>query len=362
MDIEIFSFFAGIGLLDLGFENAGFKIDFINEYNKNFLYAYQYARRNSTHVPTYGYSHEDIRKYLIDDFWENSFPNYKYRKNRLIGFIGGPPCPDFSVAGKNKGITGENGQLTITYVELIIKRKPDFFILENVKGLYQNPKHKDAYNSLKVKLKYDGYILFDSIENALEYGVPQSRNRLFLIGFQKNLLRKHLKFKIGNHKKFDLDKIMELPWPTSTPFHCDSQLPFPEGIIQELTVEYWFRKNQVEKHKNGKDIFRVKAYNKYITIDEGATSGKSFKRLHRWRFSPTVAYGNNEVHLHPYKIRRISVAEALAIQSAPYDFEIAANIPLSEKFKMVSNGVPVLLATGIALDVKELLNIIIGKD
>ena len=60
----------------------------------------------------------------------------------LVGFIGGPPCPDFSTAGKNKGAEGENGQLTSVYVNLIIKRAPDFFVLENVKGLYQTKKHK----------------------------------------------------------------------------------------------------------------------------------------------------------------------------------------------------------------------------
>ncbi|MBE9201384.1 DNA cytosine methyltransferase [Nodularia sp. LEGE 06071] len=56
---------------------------------------------------------------------------------------------------------------------------------------------------------------------------------------------------------------------------------------------------------------------RFTAIDEGDVSNKSFKRPHRWRYSPTACYGNNEVHLHPYQVRRISVAEALAIQSLP---------------------------------------------
>lgn len=96
MDVEVFSFFSGLGFLDLGFENAGFNIVFVNEHNKRFLSAYQYARRNSRHTPAYGYSEKDIRDYLSDALWKKTFPNYDNRENKLIGFIGGPPCPDFS--------------------------------------------------------------------------------------------------------------------------------------------------------------------------------------------------------------------------------------------------------------------------
>ena len=79
------------------------------------------------------------------------------------------------------------------------------------------------------------------------------------------------------------------------------------------------------------------------TIEEGDVSRKSFKRLHRWRYSPTAAYGNNEVHLHPYKVRRLSIAEVLAIQSVPPEFELPSNMSLTDMFKTVGNGVPVLM-------------------
>jgi len=70
-----------------------------------------------------------------------------------------------------------------------------------------------------------------------------------------------------------------------------------------------------------------------MTVAEGDDSKKSYKRLHRWRYSPTAAYGNNEVHIHPYLPRRISVAEALAIQSLPKEFELPTNMTLSNMFK-----------------------------
>ena len=128
----------------------------------------------------------------------------------------------------------------------------------------------------------------------------------------------------------------------------NGKLNKPANIIEELTVQYWFEKNDVLNHPNEKDIFKIKNRRKYYNIEEGAVKGKSFKRLHRWRYSPTAAYGNNEVHLHPYFPRRISVAEALAIQSLPEWFELPEELPISKKFKTVGNGVPYLLAYGIA--------------
>lgn len=89
------------------------------------------------------------------------------------------------------------------------------------------------------------------------------------------------------------------------------------------------------------------------TVDEGDDSKKSYKRIHRWRYSPTVCYGNNEVHLHPYKARRLSVAEALALQSLPKEFELPKEMSLSNKFKTVGNGVPFLLAKGIAQTIQD---------
>lgn len=94
-------------------------------------------------------------------------------------------------------------------------------------------------------------------------------------------------------------------------------------------------------------------------VNEGDTNRPSFKRLHRYRFSPTTCYGNNEVHLHPYENRRISVREALRIQGVPDSYEFSKNISLSKKFKLIGNGVPVPLAKAVA---KSVLHLISDKD
>ncbi len=353
MPIQVFSFFSGVGFLDLGFQNAGFNIEFVDEINKQFLQAYRYARRNVTNVPQYGYSSMDVKEFLDDRVWDRLFPNYNQRNNEIIGFIGGPPCPDFSVAGKNQGEKGANGHLTSVYTSIIVKRKPDFFVLENVKGLYRTKKHREFYNRIKKKLYNSGYSLFDNIVNALEYGVPQNRERLILIGFKRKRFGKRLNYSFGNHKVFSMEDIRKANWPTISPYMENGVLNKPKNIIEELTVEHWFERNDVNNHANQNDIFEVINNERYGNVQEGNIKGKSFKRLHRWRYSPTAAYGNNEVHLHPYLPRRISVAEALAIQSLPEWFELPQELSLSSKFKVVGNGVPFLLSLGVARELYE---------
>lgn len=99
---------------------------------------YKYARQNmNLKEPRYGYYCGDINDLLKKEKKKEllSYINAD-RKNEMIGFIGGPPCPDFSVAGKNEGINGDNGKLTNSYKRAILLYEPDFFIFENVKGLW----------------------------------------------------------------------------------------------------------------------------------------------------------------------------------------------------------------------------------
>jgi site-specific DNA-cytosine methylase len=123
-----------------------------------------------------------------------------------------------------------------------------------------------------------------------------------------------------------------------------------------LRVSYWFKLNKVDKHPNRLDHFQPRAgLAKFETLREGDVSKKSYKRLHRHRYSPTAAYGNNEVHIHPTEASRISVAEALAIQSLPSEFCLPPKMTLTNKFKTIGNGVPFLAAQGLAKTILRFL-------
>lgn len=356
----VFSFFSGVGMLDLGFEENGYEIVKINEYEEEFLTAYKYSRRNHGHVePRFGYENGDFAELLKGVNIEQIRDQIRLLKEEghVVGFIGGPPCPDFSVGGKNKGHEGDNGILTDRYFELIGRCEPDFFVFENVKGLVRTQKHRDFFEKKKRYIKRKGYIIQDEVLNAMNFGVPQDRERIIMIGFRNRTAETGLMVHRRDVKEFfttlnqrlDSSVIKDYPWPTSEPFQLDSHREPVGGIPLELTTEYWFNRNDVENHPNGNDVFVVRnGRAKMETIKEGDTKRKSFKRLHRWRYSPTAAYGHNEVHLHPYKVRRLSASEAMAIQSLPRWFELPEDMYLSKKFKTIGNGVPYLMSREIA--------------
>ncbi|BAY07336.1 DNA cytosine methyltransferase [Calothrix sp. NIES-2098] len=367
----IFSFFAGSGFLDLGFENSGFNIVYVNEIFPPFIAAYRYSREiMNLPLPEYGYHQgevADVTK-LLEELPAKHLGKLVQncrKSHNIVGFIGGPPCPDFSIGGKNKGHLGDNGKLSASYVELICRNLPDFFLFENVKGLWRTKKHRLFFESLKRQLQNAGYILTERLINAIEYGVPQDRERIILIGFQNSLIKEMGSdnlvptnfFPWDNYILYPQEKVFAYPWRKCEPFQQDSILSCPEDILPELTVEYWFRKNNVLQHPNAQHYFQPRAgITKFASVDEGDDSKKSFKRLHRWRYSPTACYGNNEVHLHPYKVRRISVAEALAIQSLPANFALPENMSLTNMFKTIGNGVPYLASKALAQTILHFLS------
>lgn len=370
---SILSFFSGAGFLDLGFEHSAFSISFVNEWHKPFMRVYQYSREKmGVKAPVYGYSCDDVNSYLDEGAHIREMVEELRSKGKLVGFIGGPPCPDFSVGGKNRGRNGDNGKLSQTYVSLIIENKPDFFLFENVKGLWRTARHREFYEELKRSLQLAGYATTERLTNSLEFGAPQDRDRILLFGVRKHLLPPDAfdgdslqGFPWERYMVEDLETIKSLPWPDRDPFSAGSMIEMPDEISEykRLTVQYWFEKNDVEHHPNADRYFTPRqGLARMQTVDEGDVSKKSYKRLHRWRYSPTVAYGNNEVHLHPYRERRLSVSEALALQSLPAEYELPNDMTLTDSFKTIGNGVPYLLAKGIAATIHDYLDDTIDRN
>jgi DNA (cytosine-5)-methyltransferase 1 len=350
---------------------SGYRIGYVNEIHPPFMETYQYSRRLlGLPTPIYGYNQGDVAK-LIDGEDKKILTNLvkdARTTNNIVGFIGGPPCPDFSVGGKNRGHEGDNGKLTAIYIELICQQNPDFFVFENVKGLWRTKKHRAFYEEIKKKLHSAGYITTERLINAIEYGVPQDRERIILIGFQHNMISSAYvkildnvlqdgEFPWRKYIKYSIEEINAYPWPTQDSFNQEGDLLCPENIPRELTVQHWFNLNDVLEHPNARHCFTPRAgLARFMTIAEGDISRKSYKRLHRWRYSPTACYGNNEVHIHPYRPRRISVAEALAIQSLPKEYALPPKMTLTNMFKTVGNGVPYVAAKAIAQTIFDFLS------
>ena len=366
----IFSFFTGAGFLDLGFEDAGFRCYLANEIDPSFAKVYRHSHEVMKRpMPACGLVEGDVCAYLDDDK-EATGLKAKIADARakmdLVGFIGGPPCPDFSVGNAHaKGEKGKRGVLTKIYIDLICAQQPDFFVLENVKGLLSTAKHRAFFNRMVKKVHENGYATSFRLINALEYGAAQDRQRVILIGIKLPLCAAHVDGKTGTIKdfpwheftKYDMKDVEGAKWPVTDRFSENCKRKMPKGIIEELTVQHWFDKNDVEHHPNANDFFVPRAGLKKMRLyPEGDDSKKCYKRIHRWRYSPTACYGNNEVHLHPFKARRLSVAETLAIQSLPKEFALPADITLSAKFKTIGNGVPYVAANGVAKTLMQYLS------
>lgn len=371
--IPLLSFFTGVGLLDLGFRQAGFEIIWHNERELSFARGFQYGMErylgSRVKEPNILPIEELGPTAIIRDAFGSRLPPNEF------GMIGGPPCPDFSVGGQNKGEHGDNGRLSQTYVHRIQELQPTFFLFENVPGLIRTKRHREFINRLWNQLAFD-YQMDLHILNALDFGVPQDRQRVIWIGIRRKWLR---------HRRLRWDSPLMLPsapnqptidsrgnpspfptpdpqlanaksrfeWPTTSEFGSDPLQPHP-AIPQELMAGTWLLDDAISDLPNQSEFLHPYS-NKIPLIPEGDVRAKSFKRLHRHRYSPTVAYGHNEVHLHPTLPRRLTVREAMRLQSVPDQFALPPDMPLTAKFKTIGNGVPVRLAQAIGTSIRSFL-------
>lgn len=284
-------------------------------------------------------------KQIMEEAFEGKKPNF-------FGIIGGPPCQDFSSMGKKIGFNGDRGKLTKEFLQKVEEICPSFFVMENVAGLVHVKKNRNVFFE-HLKALQEIYYVDHFTLNALHYGTPQFRERVFVVGILKELIElpdAKFYFNEGWFEKPSKKYPNALTWkvPISSPF---GQIPKKQGDIPfHLCVEsHLVPDEDMLKIPNANEYLKLHtATEKLERINEGETNRPSFKRLHRYKYSPTVCYGNNEVHLHPYKQRRLSVREALRLQGVPDSFVLSSPGQFTKKFRMIGNGVPVPLAEAVA--------------
>lgn len=354
--IPILSFFSGGGFMDMGFEQAGFEVIWTNEFDETFAQLHaagmsSWRKSNGNGIRAEIINTKSITEVKSKEIIEQAFPN---GKPNLFGIIGGPPCQDFSMNGSLKGFDGERGKLTVVFFNKILELKPTFFVMENVTGLTKRKDTKEYLQNLLIPVEKEYFVDHEKL-NSLNYGVPQHRERVFFIGIRKDCLTKEAIEQAIFGKWFPFP-VNERYHNAATKYNWGGKVPFgtsltkPQNIPIELCVEsclvpIW----EINSTPNANEIFTLyKPENELKKIDEGETNRPSFKRLHRFKYSPTTCYGNNEVHLHPYLHRRLSAREALRIQGVPDEYVLPTELSLSKKFKMIGNGVPVPLAKAVA--------------
>ena len=325
--MDIISFFAGAGGLDLGFNRAGFNTIWANEYDKDIWETYEKNHQQTV-----------LDRRSITEIESNEIPD-------CIGIIGGPPCQSWSEAGALRGIEDARGQLFFEFIRILRDKKPLFFLAENVSGMLL-PRHSDALDNIKKMFIDSGYNLSFELLNAADFDVPQDRKRIFFVGYRKDL-NMEFQFPEGpteKNKKTLKDAIYDIR---------NSALP---GIKNTFTNG---EKCKVSNHEylvgGFSSIFmsrnRVRAWDEQsFTIQAGGRHAPIHPQ------APKMKFVEQNVRIfEPGKedlYRRLSVREVARIQTFPDDFHFYYK-NIAAGYKMIGNAVPVNLAKILAAKIME---------
>lgn len=327
------SMFAGIGGICLAFRNAGFKVKWANEMDKNACITY----RNN--FPDHKLIEKDVR----------------YLKNigRSLGYVdvitSGFPCQAFSVAGYRKGFKDPRGNLFFETAKFIDILKPKAFLLENVRNLKGHDGGK-TFNTIKKTITEElGYSFIYFILNSKDYGnIPQNRERIYMVGFrdEKNA---HM-----------LSKDSDLCDMSST-----SNFKIPKNIKLTKTI------NDVLVSEKVPEKYYYKDSHHYF--EKLSKAIKSERTLYQWRrvyvrenknnLCPTLTAnmgtGGHNVPIlkNGHGIRKLIPRECLRFQGFPDNFRIPNNLANSHMYKQIGNSVVVPVVERIAHNIKEALDI-----
>ncbi|OIO41183.1 DNA (cytosine-5-)-methyltransferase [Candidatus Pacearchaeota archaeon CG1_02_31_27] len=320
--MKIASFFSGAGGLDLGFSNAGFSLAFAND---NWKGCWETFEKNHNH---------SICKKSITEIKPEEIPE-------VVGFVGGPPCQSWSLAGAMRGINDSRGKLFYNYVELIKAKQPLFFLAENVAGILSD-KHLPEFEKIIQAFKEIGYNVSYKLLNAKDYGVPQDRKRVIIVGYHNKVGKKFEFPQPTNSQIFLKDAIGDLP-----PAKSAKEKNKTNGKTEILNHEYmnggfstiYMSRNRVREWNE--HSFTIQAGGRHAPIHPQAPKMKFIEQNKR-------EFVKGKEHLY----RRLSVRECARIQTFPDNFEFHY-VDVADGYKMIGNAVPVKLAEVIANKIME---------
>jgi len=316
------SLFSGGGGLDLGAYFAGYSSKFVSD----LIPAYTATIKHN--LPDVNVYNDDAMALTPDKITKISGI-----KGDVDLIIAGPPCQAFSIMGKRQAMNDPRGKLTIKYFELVAGLRPKAFLFENVPGLLNVNGGADFNNLLTYIKTVTGYDTYKTTLNAVKFGVPQYRERLFIVGFREDV----------DSQKFS--------FPTKPTGRYAKQLP-PE-------VPSWMALDGVEGLPNHE--IRVHTDNvrkRFAALAQGERDRGSYSdKLKPEEPSGTVLIGSSaggaRPHIHPYEPRVLTVREAARLQSFPDWYEFCGS--RTEQYRQVGNAVPPLLAFEVISAIRSVL-------
>ncbi len=332
---NIIDLFCGCGGLSKGFEMAGFNTVLAIDFWKDAVETFNNNHKNKVAIC------DDVSK-ISNDFLDDFT-----KKNKITGIVGGPPCQGYSTVGK-RDINDDRNYLYLQYCRIVEKVKPEFFVLENVKGLLtlNNGKFKEDIVERFTKL---GYIVDYKILNSADYGVPQNRNRVFFVGI------KNKKFKFPKEKLKKVTTYEAISDLTSyeDKYTTSAQTSYQKNMRgnnkqlknNEFTVHTEKTIDVISKIPDGgkitdlpKEFWEIRKYN------------KAFQRMNSKLQSNTIDTGHRN-YFHYSENRIPTVRESARIQSFPDNFIFYGS--RTSQYKQVGNAVPPLLANAIAIEIMK---------
>lgn len=317
------SLFSGGGGLDLGASMAGFKSLLVSDVNPTFT---KTLKSNIPHVNVYNDDAMKLTPALV---------------RRLAGgpdsidlIIAGPPCQAFSILGSRKSMDDPRGKLTIKYFELVAGLRPKAFLFENVPGLLNVNDGRDFDELFSFIQETTGYTLFKTKLNAMNYGVPQTRERLFIVGFRPDI----------DSSKFSFPKKSSAP----------AKLKLPEIVPSGIALEGVHELPNQDIRPHTKAVIE-----RFSKVPQGGRDRGSYcDRIDPAEPSHTIVVGSSaggaRPHIHPTENRVITVREAARLQSFPDWYRFIGSS--TEQYRQVGNAVPPLLAYEVTKKIREALD------
>lgn len=307
------SLFSGCGGLDLGFHQQGYEVIWSNDYDE---WAAATFKKNLGDVMHCG----DIEK--IDPYKDKTIPSCDF-------MLGGFPCQDFSMIWKRPGLEGERGNLYKSYLRFVDAKKPKAFVAENVKGLLtvNNGKAIEQIVNDFEKIA-PGYLIKPKLYNFAEYGVPQFRERVLIVGIRMDT-------------GFDFDH----PKPTHGPNANKPYVTAGDALKGVEKVKFNNEKMNITE-KTRKLLSLIPEGGNFTNVPKNnplyvkGMISHVYRRMHRNEPSKTIiaAGGGGTWGYHYPEPRPFTNRERARLQSFPDDFEFIGS--MTEVRRQIGNAVP----------------------
>lgn len=330
----VVSLFCGCGGFDLGLKQAGLDIIYANEKDE---WACETYTKNVGSIVC-----EDINKIDIKSIPDSDI------------IVGGFPCQSFSLAGKQLGLEDTRGTLFYSMANIIKAKKPKMFLMENVKNLKNHDSGK-TYQHMKTILHSLGYNVIEKILNAADYGVPQARERIFIVGVRADIPDSFFFPEPTVSKHITVKEAIDDIWRQPENFHNQEPMKHTQRIIERFKV--------IGQGKSLKDVPSEHMQRKRGEADQisGKTFGQNNYRLRGDKPAPTICASFQSNFIHYKKHRNLTAREAARLQSFPDNFIFCGKRTTMSweknlsQYQQIGNAVPPLLAKELGLSMVRML-------